>query len=114
MLRSIKSLRGYHLRATDGEIGRVDDFLFDDVVWTARYLVADTRNRLRRRRRAVLIAPDWVERVTWPNHDVRIRMSKDEMKNSPEYDPRAPINREYEGVLYDYYGRRRYWGEAAG
>ena len=30
------------LRATDGEIGNIEDFYFDDEAWTIRYLVVDT------------------------------------------------------------------------
>jgi len=35
--------------------------------------------------------------------------SREEIKNSPEFDPAAPVNREYEEVLHDYYGRPKYW-----
>ena len=42
MLRNVKNLRGYAIRATDGVIGHVDDFYFDDEVWAIRYLVVET------------------------------------------------------------------------
>ena len=42
MLHSIQQRYGEKLRATDGEIGHVRDFYFDDKTWTVRYLVADT------------------------------------------------------------------------
>ena len=42
MLRSIKQLYGDKLGASDGEIGRVKDFYFDDKHWAIRYVVADT------------------------------------------------------------------------
>jgi hypothetical protein len=42
MLRNVKDLRGYAIRATDGVIGHVDDFYFDDKAWAIRYLVAET------------------------------------------------------------------------
>jgi acetate kinase len=41
-LRSIKQLYGSKLRASDGEMGHVSDFYFDDQQWTVRYVVADT------------------------------------------------------------------------
>jgi hypothetical protein len=34
------------------------------------------------------------------------------IESSPEYDPEAPINRQYEEVFYDYYGRPKYWARA--
>jgi hypothetical protein len=36
-------------------------------------------------------------------------MPRQKIKNSPEWNPSAPINREYEARLYDYYGRPVYW-----
>ena len=42
MLRNVKDLRGYAIRTTDGVLGTVDDFYFDDRDWGIRYLVVDT------------------------------------------------------------------------
>ena len=33
MLRSVKQLYGDSLRASDGEIGHIKDFYFDDEAW---------------------------------------------------------------------------------
>ena len=55
MLHSIQQRYGEKLRATDGEIGHVRDFYFDDKTWTIRYLVADTGGWLTDRQ--VLISP---------------------------------------------------------
>jgi hypothetical protein len=43
-LRSMASVHGYHMHATDGSIGHVENFLLDDATWTIRYLIVDTRN----------------------------------------------------------------------
>lgn len=42
MLYNSKNLYGYKLSASDGEIGQVKDFYFDDQSWLVRYVVADT------------------------------------------------------------------------
>lgn len=42
MLRSLKHLYGDTLCASDGEIGQVKDFYFDDQSWAVRYLIVDT------------------------------------------------------------------------
>lgn len=42
MLRNMKDLEHYTIGATDGVIGRVKDFYFDDDVWVIRYLVVET------------------------------------------------------------------------
>lgn len=42
MLRSIKQLYGDKLGTTDGDIGHVKDFYFNDQQWAVRYVVVDT------------------------------------------------------------------------
>ena len=42
MLRSVSGMRGFTIHATDGDMGSVDEFLFDDEQWTIRYLVVNT------------------------------------------------------------------------
>ena len=43
-LRSIAAVTGYHIHASDGEIGHVEDFLVEDADWSIHYLVVDTKN----------------------------------------------------------------------
>jgi hypothetical protein len=107
MLRSIKELQNYVLEATDGEIGRCSDFLFDDDLWIIRYMVADTRKWLSGRK--VLISPQWASAVSWSERKVFFELSKAKIENSPEYDPAEPPNRKYEDHLYKHYGFRPYW-----
>jgi sporulation protein YlmC with PRC-barrel domain len=106
-LRSAQEVSGYHIQAADGDIGHVDDFILDDDHWTIRYLVVDTRNWLPGRK--VVLAPDWVDAVDWNERKVHVSLTKDGVKSSPEFDPEAPVNRQYEETLYDYYGRPKYW-----
>ena len=60
MLHKTSYLKGFHLHATDGEIGHVDDFLVD-AGWKVRYLVVDTSNWIGGK--SVLIAPIAIETV---------------------------------------------------
>ncbi len=106
-LRSVRAVSGYHIAAADGELGHVSDFVVDDTQWYLRYLVIDTRNWLPGRK--VLASPEWVKEIEWAGAKVYLDVTRDQVKNAPEYDPAAPVNREYEEVLYDYYGRPRYW-----
>jgi hypothetical protein len=108
-LRSVDEITGYHIKATDREIGHVDDFVVDDKTWHIRYIVVDTRNWLPGRK--VLVAVDWVTDVDWDQSIVSVNLSSDKIKDGPEYDPTNPVNREQEEVLYDYYGRPVYWHE---
>lgn len=106
-LRSTDEVSGYRIQATDGEIGHVEDFVVNDTSWIIRYLVIDTRNWLPGRQ--VLVAPNWIEKVRWNDKKVQVNMSKENIKRSPKFDPSAPINRNYEVRLYDFYGRPHYW-----
>jgi uncharacterized protein YrrD len=107
LLRSTKEVIGYHIHATDGDIGHIEDFILEDESWIIRYLVVDTRNWLPGR--SVLISPQWIEKISWSESKVWIDLPKDQIKSSPKYDPSAPINQEYETRLYDFYGRPKYW-----
>jgi hypothetical protein len=107
LLRSANELVGYHIKAVDGEIGHVEEFILDDESWTVRYLVVDTRNWLPGKK--VLVPPAWIESADCLQETVTFDLTKGQIERSPEYDPSAPVNREYENLLYDFYGRPRYW-----
>jgi sporulation protein YlmC with PRC-barrel domain len=102
-LRSAKEIRGYHIEGTDAAIGHVDDFIIDDETWEVRWLVIDTRNWWLEKK--VLVAPHWASRISWAEKKVFVDLSRQAIKNSPEWNPSAPINREYEARLCDYYKR---------
>lgn len=106
-LRSMNEIRRYHIQATDDEVGHVEDFIVDDETWKIRYMVADTRNWLPGKK--VLVSPDWISDVNWVEQKVHVDLSRDAIKGGPEWDPSAPVNRNYEEQLYDYYGRPVYW-----
>lgn len=107
-LRSVREVTGYHVQASDGEIGHVEDFIADDESWTVRYLVVATRNWLPGR--SVLVSPYWVaSAISWAERKVNIIMTRENIRNSPLFDPAGLVNREYETRLYDYYGRPGYW-----
>lgn len=107
-LRSMKEVEGYQIQAKDDDVGHVEEFIVDDEDWTIRYLVIDTRNWLPGGKK-VLIAPEWIETVSWAERHVHVGLEKDQIKDSPEYDPNKAVNREYEEVLYDFYGKPKYW-----
>jgi hypothetical protein len=111
-LRSTCAVTGYHVQATDGEIGHVDGFVIDDEAWAIRYLEVATRNWLPGKK--VLVSPEWVESVGWTNSKVYVGLSQDAIKSSPEYLVSRPITREYENRLHVHYGRPPYWIHEAG
>lgn len=106
-LQSSKDLMGYKIEASDGTIGLVTDFVFDDSDWRIRYLIVDTSEWLPGKK--VLVAMDWIELVLPDEKRVKVDLTKDEIKGAPQYDPKALPSREYEKTLYKYYGKRSYW-----
>lgn len=102
-LRSTREVSGYHIEAADGSIGHIDDFLFDDESWALRYLIIDTRNWLPGRR--VLVSTEWVERVSWDERKAYVGLSRDAVRESPEYESDVTITDDDEAQLYQHYGR---------
>ena len=111
-LRSTEAVTGYHIEATDGEIGHVDGFVVDDEAWAIRYIEVATRNWWPGKK--VLVSPAWIERVSWPESKVYAGLSREAIQNAPEYSESRPITREYENRLYFHYGRPPYWLHQAG
>ena len=107
MLRSLEQLYGDKLGASDGEIGRVKDFYFDDQNWAIRYLVADTGSWLPGRQ--VLISPYSLSRLDQAGKILRVNLSRKQIENSPSIESHKPVSRQYEEEYYRYYGWPYYW-----
>jgi len=108
MQRSITSLTGYKMRATDGEIGKVKEFYFDDLSWAIRYLIIETGNWLSNRK--VLISPQALQLPDWKNKEFPINLTKQQIKNSPDIDTNKPISHRQEIEMYRHYAWERYGG----
>ncbi len=106
-LRSTHEVTGYHIHATDGDIGHVEDFVIDDQTWAIRYLIIDTRNWWPGKK--VLISPQWIENIDWGESMVFINLSREAIRQSPEYTEEALLTRDYEVGLHQHYGRQGYW-----
>lgn len=78
MERNINSLTGYSLKASNGEIGDVKEFYFDDETWKIEYLVIKTGGWLSGRE--VLIAPHAVKKVDWLNRFFKVSLTKNRSK----------------------------------
>ncbi len=102
-LRSTNKVTGYSIKATDGEIGDVEDFIIDDSSWKIHFLVVDTGNWFPGKK--VLISPKWIKEIKWETSTVIVNASVERVKNSPEYDAGQPISESYEANLQNYYGR---------
>ncbi|MDQ6635931.1 MAG: PRC-barrel domain-containing protein, partial [Gemmatimonadota bacterium] len=107
MQRSLKDLEQYAVRATDGEIGRVVDFLLDDEQWAVRYLVVEAGGFFSGRR--VLISPMAFREVDWSTREFHLALTMDKVKASPDIDAAKPVSRQHEREYNRYYGYPYYW-----
>jgi hypothetical protein len=89
-LRSTEAVTGYHIHASDGEIGHVEDFLVDDTDWSIHCLVVDTKNWWPGKR--VLIAPSSIRAIDWTDNLVNLKISRAKVKESPPYDVFSTID----------------------
>jgi hypothetical protein len=100
-LRSSREVTGYHIHASDGEIGHVTDFLVEDGDWSIHYLVIDTQNWWPGKK--VLISPRSIQSVDWSSRTITLNVDRDRVKNSPAYDGSKDIDRSYEFKFHAYY-----------
>jgi len=81
MVHRLSLIKGFHVHATDGHIGHVDDFLFDESGWQLRYIVVDTSNWLGGK--WVAVAPSAVSKIDWSNRELRMSLTRAQIRDSP-------------------------------
>ncbi len=108
MLTNAVHLKGLAIQATDGEIGTVDQFYFDDETWAIRYLTVESGGWLDDRR--VLISPISVVNTDWQAKRLDVALTKQQVENSPNIDTHRPVSRQHEAAYLGYYGYPNYWG----
>jgi PRC-barrel domain len=107
MLMNAAHLKGLVIQATDGEIGTVNQFYFDDEAWAIRYLTVDTGGWLGGRE--VLISPISVVHTDWQTKRLDVALTKKQVENSPNIDTHKPVSRQHEAAYLRYYGYSYYW-----
>lgn len=107
MLWKASAIEGYSIAATDGPIGTITDFLFDDTSWQIRWVVVDTGKWLSSRR--VLLPPSAMGHVNATGREFSVRLTMQQVKDSPDIDTQRPVSRQMEASVYDYYGWYPYW-----
>lgn len=110
MQRNLNSLLGLKLEGTDGEIGKLIDFYFDDISWTIRHLILKTGSWFSEK--DVLISPDAVLHSHWEPGILPVRLTKDQMLKSPEIETDKPVDRQQEIEIYGHNLWQPYWGNS--
>jgi hypothetical protein len=120
MLFAVSGLEGCPVKASDGEVGKVKDFLFDDRTWKIRWMAVEAGHWLPGRR--VFIHPSAIAPLTLPPKPMlpimsagealalTVNLSRHEIEAGPRLGEDWPVNRDMEALLYDYYGWDSYWG----
>ena len=108
MLWNASEIEGYAVAASDGKLGTVSDFLFDDASWLIRWLVVDTSNWLTGRK--VLLPPSVLGHLDQEAEKFSVRLTMQQVKDSPDVDTDRPVSRQIETSVYDHYGWSPYWG----
>lgn len=109
-LRSCAAVTGYHIHASDGEIGHVSGMLIDDKTWAVRYFIVDTSNWWGGHQ--MLVASKWIKDVSWANGTVSVKLTRQAVKDAPPYDPDEELSRTDEARLHEHYGRSGYWADS--
>lgn len=103
MLINAKQLNGFNVAGSDAPAGEVKDTYFDDIRWTVRCLVVDTRAWLKGRE--VLISPLAVAHLDRDRQRLDLSVTRKQVDESPSIETDQPVSREYEIALHRHYGR---------
>jgi hypothetical protein len=102
-LRSMREVLGYSVQSTDGEVGSIEDLIIEETLWGVHHVVV----ALRQPPRSISLSPESIRCISWPEKRAWVNLSRQEIANSPVFDPATPVNRA-EHRLFDYYGRPVY------
>ena len=102
---------GYAIHASDGIIGTISDFLFDDHTWSVRWFIIDAGDWLHQRK--VLLPPSALEHADHIGRRFDVRLTRKQVQDGPDADTERPVSRQQETKIYDYYSWSPYWGNGS-
>jgi hypothetical protein len=97
-LRSAQTIIGYKVQADAELAGHVEDFVLDDKSWAIRQLVVSVGSWLSNRR--VLISPRSIERISWDESKVMVKLTMEAIVGSPDFDPTSFGIREHDPRIF--------------
>jgi len=106
-LYKLTDLSKFDLQTLDGELGHIEQIYFDDQQWLVRYFIVRTGNWLFGQ--DVLIDPAMIEFIDEENNTIKVKLTREQIKNSPPMDTKMPVSRHYEREYYRYYDWEPYW-----
>lgn len=112
MFLSANALIGYDVLATDEKVGSIEDIYFDDNEWIVRYLVDKTGFLFFGKK--VLIPLLELDSIDSNKKNVKLKITKEEVMNSPTIDQDEPVSRDKEKLILGYYAFQPYWNVGSG
>lgn len=110
MLCDLNSLLEAPILASDGEVGRIRDFLVDDQLWQVRYVVLDLGNWLRRH--DVVVPITALDVPDWKTKSCRACLTISQLRDCPDVNTRKSVSRQQELAMRDYFGPLASWADA--
>jgi len=104
-LRSSRTVIGYRVKASDGKVGHIEDFLYDDASWRICYAEVDTRNWVGGRH--VIVSPTWVQSVSWDDRAISVNLPVESVRAAPDYTSPDTVTPEYEELVRSHFARFR-------
>lgn len=89
-LRSAQAVNGYHIKARDGLIGHICDFMMDGRSWAIGQLVVKTGHRFSGKELEIPVST--VERISWDESTVFIGLTKQGVEQSPAHLPPPAVS----------------------
>jgi hypothetical protein len=101
MLWNASAIKDYGISEKDGDLGSVKDLLFDDAKWVIRWLVVDAGKWLPGRK--VLLSPSVLGKPDAETRQFPVKLTKQQVKDSPPYDPAITVDGAYDEKHLAYY-----------
>jgi hypothetical protein len=97
-------LRGFAVEGRDGSVGKVDDASYDEP--QPDYLVVDTGTAFLGKK--VFVPADLITRIDLEGKTVVADLTKDDVKNAPEYDRNRRLDDDLRAQIASHYGVSRH------
>jgi sporulation protein YlmC with PRC-barrel domain len=86
-LRSVREVLGYRIHTTEGEAGRIADFIVEDVLWGVHHIAVEL---IHPPHRSILLKPESIRSISWPGKAAWVNLSLRDLETQPEFDPATP------------------------
>jgi hypothetical protein len=106
-MMSMNELCKFEASATDEELGKITDVLFDDREWHIRYLVVRTGSRLRGRE--VLVSPTAAKAPQVRERIVPLDLDHSQVESSPPLERARTVSRQREEEIARHFRWPLYW-----